>query len=135
MEEAVKLGFFETIGLNLSGGIPSGDWASMFIFYLLGMVLTIGLDIVARSNKDKPLSLKYWLSDKNNQVRIAIMPVAAFIAIRFVSSWFPIFSQNMEFATILGLVGDTLFIAIRAIRKKFRKKLINEADEKDEENG
>jgi uncharacterized protein (DUF2062 family) len=130
---AVKLGFWGTVWLNLSGGISAGNWASMCVFYCLGVILTIGLDIVARNNREMPLSLKYWFADKNNRVRLAIMPVAAFMTIRFASAWFPFFTQNMEFAALLGLAGDTLFISIRAMRKKFRRKIVDQIGENEKE--
>jgi hypothetical protein len=82
---------------------------------------------MARDKKSKntpqKASLKFWFSDENNRVRIILMPVMAFIAIRFVSSWFPVFSRNMEFATSLGLVGDFIFIVFREIRWQVKNKL------------
>lgn len=118
------MNFFQTIGFNLSGGISWGDWASMFIFYVLGAIVCMYLDFLNRDKKSKntpeDASWSFWWND--NKKRIFIMPVIAFLLLRFATSWFPIFSQSMEVATGLGLIGDGIFIAIREVQWWYKQK-------------
>lgn len=119
------MSFFQTINHNLSGGISWGDWASMLIFYVLGAIVCIFLDFLNRDkeskNTPKPAKWSFWWKD--NKKRIFIMPVIAYLLLRFISEWFPGLVTGMEWATVLGLIGDGIFIVIREVRWRYKQQI------------
>lgn len=118
------MNFFQTIGFNLSGGVSAGDWMSMFIFYVLGVIVCMYLDFLNRDkeseNTPEKASWAFWWND--NKKRIFIMPVIAFLLLRFLAAWFPVLTGYMEVATGLGLIGDGIFIAVREVQWRYKQK-------------
>jgi amino acid transporter len=118
------MSFFQTLNYNLTGGIPWGDWASMLLFYLLGAIVCMYLDFLGRDedSKNTPENANWAFWWRDNKKRIFIMPVIAFLLLRFISAWVPILTQYMEVATGLGLIGDGIFIVIREVQWWYRQK-------------